>query len=163
MKNRNPIFCLGHNSIDIFIHRNDLSKLRMGGCFESQKLKIFAGGDSANVAFWLGKLGLPVSFIGVIGNDSLGTFLKTELESVKVNCYLKVSNKFPTASILTIVESDGERSFIVNGKCQDDLEWSDLPLKKIMSGSLFYTSAYTIEEEPIKSTRQATRKKTSAP
>ncbi len=151
MQNKTKIVCLGHNTVDIFIHRNALNKLRVGGCIESQNLKIYAGGASANVAFWLGKFELPVSFIGIIGDDTSGSFLRSELESANVKCFLKISKKFPTAVILTIVESDGERSFIINGKSQDDLEWVDLPLDDISDSCLFYTSAYTLEKNPIKS------------
>jgi sugar/nucleoside kinase (ribokinase family) len=94
---------------------------------------------------------LPVSFLGIIGDDSSGSFLRTELETANVNCNLKTSKKFQTAVILTIVESDGERSFIINGKSQDDLEWNDLPLTDILGSHFFYTSAYTIKNDPIKS------------
>ncbi|MHA2226192.1 MAG: carbohydrate kinase family protein [Candidatus Hodarchaeales archaeon] len=146
----NRVFCLGHISVDIFINRLNLDDLRIGGCINSQDLGIYGGGDTANVSFWLGKLGVPISLIGVIANDPAGNFVKTELEKANVTCELKYSKEHPTASILIIVEPDGERSFIINGASQDELEWDDIPLKDILNGRLFYTSAYTIENPPIK-------------
>lgn len=144
------VFCLGHISVDIFVNRLTLSHLRLGGTMDSQELTIHGGGSAANISFWLGKLNTPVSLIGVIGNDQPGNFLRNELEEANVRCKLKISKRFPTATILIIVEPDGERSFIINRPSQDDYEWEDLPLKGIMKGSLFYTSAYTIENPPIK-------------
>ena len=144
------VFCLGHISVDIFVDRLTLNHLRLGGTIDSQELAIHGGGSAANISFWLGKLNTRVSLIGVIGNDQAGNFLKNELEEANVRCKLKISKRFPTATIIIIVEPDGERSFIINRSSQDDYEWEDLPLKDIMKGTLFYTSAYTIENPPIK-------------
>lgn len=144
------VFCLGHIVVDICLNRLNLNNLRLGGCVDSKDLEIQAGGDAANVSFWLGKLKIPVSFIGVIADDSAGNFVKKELENATVKCRLKISKQFPTATILIIIEPNGERSFIRNIKSQDDLEWEDLPLAEISKSRLFYTSAYTIENYPIK-------------
>lgn len=144
------VFCLGHIVVDICINRLVLSNLRLGGCIDSKDLAIHGGGDAANVSFWLGKLNIPISFIGTIANDSAGYFVKNELENARVKCRLKISKQFPTASILIIIEPNGERSFIRNIKSQEVLEWEDLPLAEIRGCSLFYTSAYTIENYPIK-------------
>ncbi len=152
IKKKDKIICLGHISADIFINRSSLQNLRVGGCIDSRELAIYAGGDVANVSFWLGKMATNVSMIGVIGDDPTGYFLKNELERVNVSSRLKISNQFPTASILIIIEADGERSFIINGMSQDDLTWEDIPQNKILEGNLFYTSAYTIENPPIKNT-----------
>lgn len=150
MNFQKEVFCLGHISVDIFINRLTLGNLRLGGCISSQELAIYSGGDVANVSFWLGKLETPVSMMGIIANDSAGNFVKNELENANVKCRLKLSKRFPTATILIIVEPDGERSHIINSKSQDDLEWKDLPLNDILKSKLFYTSGYTIENPPIK-------------
>jgi len=144
------VFCLGHISVDIFINRLTLNNLKLGGCIDSKELAIYGGGDVANVSFWLGKQKVPVSLIGIIADDTAGNFVKKELEEANVECRLKISTEFPTATILIIVEPDGERSHITNSKSQDDLEWKDLPLDDILRSSLFYTSGYTIENYPIK-------------
>ncbi|MFX0050621.1 MAG: carbohydrate kinase family protein [Candidatus Hermodarchaeota archaeon] len=146
------IYCLGHITLDIFIHRSDLNKLKIGGQIESQELGVYGGGCDANVSFWLGILKNQVSLTGVIANDPAGNFLRTELEHANVKCRLKYSEKYPTATILIVVEPDGERSFIRNGECLDDLEWEDLQLEYILNSNLFYTSAYTLESLPIKET-----------
>ena len=130
--------------------RLSLNNLKLGGCIDSKKLAIHGGGDAANVSFWLGKLKTPVSMIGIIGADPAGNFVRNELEDMKVECQLKISKQYPTASILIIIEPDGERSFISNGLIHDQIEWEDLPLKDILNGDLFYTSGYTIHKPPIK-------------
>jgi fructokinase len=143
------VFCLGHISVDVLINKTDLNELRIGGCISSPNLSILGGGVAANVAYWLGSLGTPVSMIGVIADDPSGLFLLNDLEKVGVNCILKISDKNPSASILVIVEENGERSFIINGECLDELTISDVPLEKIQGKNLFYTSAYNIENPPI--------------
>ncbi|MFX0205108.1 MAG: carbohydrate kinase family protein [Candidatus Hodarchaeota archaeon] len=150
MESQKEVFCLGHISVDIFMDRLSLNNLKLGGCIDSHKLTIHGGGDVANVSFWLGKFKTPVSMIGIIGADPAGSFVKNELEDMKVKCRLKISKKYPTATILIIIEPDGERSFIINGLSQDQIEWEDLPLNDILEGDLFYTSGYTIQNPPIK-------------
>jgi len=147
--NNSKVMCLGHISADIIIHRSNLERLKIGGTIQSNDLRISGGGSAANVAFWMGVLNQRVEFIGVIGNDLSGLFLKSELDRVNVKSHFKYSKKYPSASILIIVEPNGERSFIINGKSQDDLEWEDLPLSDIKSSKIFYTSAYTLENPPI--------------
>ncbi|MHA2174380.1 MAG: carbohydrate kinase family protein [Candidatus Hodarchaeales archaeon] len=146
------VFCLGHISVDVFIHRKDLNELKIGGCIFSPNMSFQGGGVAANVAYWLGALGTDTSMIGVIADDPAGFFLKNDLEKVNVKCYLKISIINPSAGILIIVEEDGERSFIINGKCLDELTISDVPLDEIRGGNLFYTSAYNIEKPPINRT-----------
>ena len=48
MKNRR-VFCLGHISVDFFIHRKDLAALKIGGCISSPNLSLQGGGVAANV------------------------------------------------------------------------------------------------------------------
>ena len=146
------VFCLGHISVDVFIHRKDLNALKIGGCIFSPNMSFQGGGVAANVAHWLGALGTDVSMIGVIADDPAGFFLKNDLERVNVKCYLKISTDNPSAGILIIVEEDGERSFIINGRCLDELTLKDVPLNEIQGGNLFYTSSYNIENSPIDQT-----------
>jgi sugar/nucleoside kinase (ribokinase family) len=146
------IFCLGHISVDIIIHRTDLKDLRIGGCISSPNLLILGGGVAANVAYWLGSLGTSVSMVGVISEDPSGLLLRNDLEKAGVNCILKISRKNPSASILIIVEENGERSFIINGECLDELTIENVPIEEIQGNNLFYTSAYNIEKPPISNT-----------
>jgi len=146
------IFCLGHISVDVFIHKTDLKDLRIGGCISSPNLSILGGGVAANVAYWLGSLGTHVSMIGVISDDPSGLLLRNDLEKAGVNCILKISEHNSSASILIIVEENGERSFIINGKCLDELTIEDVPIEEIHGNNLFYTSAYNIENPPISNT-----------
>ena len=149
---RKQIFCLGHTSVDIIAHKNDLESLQIGGTINSQNISIQGGGAEANVAYWLGILGAKVSLIGVIADDPAGFFIQNELESANVNCYFKKSNEHPSATILSVVERNGERSFIINGLSQDELTLDDIPFERINKGDLFYTSAYAIQNPPIDQT-----------
>jgi sugar/nucleoside kinase (ribokinase family) len=146
---KKQIFCLGHTSVDIIVHKKDLENLEIGGTISSPNISIHGGGAEANVSYWLGVLGANVSHIGVIADDPAGFFIQNELERINVKCYLKKSIKHPTANILSVVELNGERSFIINGLSQDELILEDIPFEEIKKGDLFYTSAYTIQNPPI--------------
>ena len=64
--------------------------------------------------------------------------------------YILKNSEYPSALILSVIEPNGERSFVINGESQDDLYWEDLPLEQIMKASIFYCSAYIIQRPPIK-------------
>ncbi|MHA1214651.1 MAG: carbohydrate kinase family protein [Candidatus Hodarchaeales archaeon] len=146
------IVCMGHISVDVIIKRKNVEKLQVGGCVETSDLSLSTGGDVANVSYWIGNLGHSIDFIGVVGKDEVAKFLKRDLEEAGVRLHLKYTEKNPSAIILILVEEDGERSHIINGKSQEEIKWEDLPLQDIETCSLFYTSAYTIEKSPIKDT-----------
>lgn len=151
MKIQKNVFCIGHVSIDILISRKMLNSIELGGSISSSDIKLAPGGVAANVSYWLGKLNTSVNFFGMVGNDFEAKIIKNDLESVGVNHILKTS-KYPSALILSVIEPNGERSFIINGKSQDDLYWKDLPLETIMDSSAFYCSAYIIQRSPIRET-----------
>ena len=67
----------------------------------------------------------------MVGDDFESQMIKNDLESVGVEHLLKTS-VFPSALILSVIEPNGERSFVINGESQDDLYWEDLPLNDIL-------------------------------
>ncbi|MHA1973161.1 MAG: carbohydrate kinase family protein [Candidatus Hodarchaeales archaeon] len=146
------IFSMGHISVDVIIKRTNIDKLKVGGCITTDDLSLSTGGDVANVSYWVGNLGHSIEFIGVVGKDEAANFLKRDLEEAGVKLNLKYSENNPSSIILILVEDDGERSHIINGKSQEEVEWEDLPLKELEKCTLFYTSGYTIEKTPIKET-----------
>ena len=152
MKIPKSAFCMGHVSIDILVSRDMLNLIELGGSISSTDIKLAPGGVAANVSYWLGKLGgIKTNFFGIVGKDFEADIIKNDLESVGVNYILKTS-EYPSALILSVIEPNGERSFVINGKSQDDLFWEDLPLKQIKESSIFYCSGYIIQRRPIKET-----------
>ncbi len=70
------------------------------------------GGAPANVACALSRLGVHVSFLGCLGNDSFGKNLKNLLIQRGINISgLQQDNLRPTRVVMVRRDSDGERSF----------------------------------------------------
>lgn len=75
------VICFGEILIDLIVSR--------GNSLESaESFDIQPGGAPANVAAGLARLGVPVSFCGVVGDDPFGTRLRGVLESIAVDISL---------------------------------------------------------------------------
>lgn len=70
------------------------------------------GGAPANVAVGLARLGAPTSFLGKVGDDVLGTFLKETLQSFGVNTdHMLLTKEAKTGAVFITLAEGGERSF----------------------------------------------------
>lgn len=70
------------------------------------------GGAPANVAVGLARLGAPSSFLGKVGDDVLGTFLKETLQSLGVNTdHMFLTKEAKTGAVFITLAEGGERSF----------------------------------------------------
>src|SRR5260221_4961921 len=99
------IVCYGELLIDM-ISTNTGSLIQSKGF-----LKKF-GGAPANVAMGLSRLGAPVRFMGKVGDDPFGHFLKNTLEKNKVitdNLILSKTDK--TTLAFVSLDKEGQRDF----------------------------------------------------
>ena len=120
----------------------------MNPCFEQNP-----GGAPANVAVAGAKSGCSTAFIGAVGNDSFGTFLRQELDSRGVNTdYLKQK---PSGTTLAFVHLDktGNRSFsFYRDPGADTLlepcDLQDFPFEKCR---IFHTGSLSLTAEPARS------------
>ena len=70
------------------------------------------GGAPANVAVAASRLGAKTAFIGKVGNDGFGTYLRRVLTEDGVDCSgLRTSASSPTTMAIVSVDGAGERSF----------------------------------------------------
>ena len=106
------ILCIGHAAYDITI---PLDKF----VIENTKNRVderveCGGGPASNAAYLLGKWGCDVTFMGVVGNDEYGRYIKKELDSVNVNTdYLELSSEYKTTSSFIIAnKSNGTRTIL---------------------------------------------------
>lgn len=100
------LICFGEALVDLLSNR--LNR-------ESESTETFtkyAGGAPANVAVAAAKLGSNSYFCGMLGNDSFGHFLKTELSKHDVNTdYVRFTSEAKTALAFVSLDNTGERSF----------------------------------------------------
>ncbi|MDQ6741070.1 MAG: carbohydrate kinase family protein [Actinomycetota bacterium] len=69
------------------------------------------GGNGANTAFAIGRLGGRVRLVGLVGHDEDGQQVLEQLESVGVELRVERS-ELPTPVTVVVVRSDGARSFL---------------------------------------------------
>ena len=96
------------------------------------------GGQAANTAWALARMGIHVALVGRVGADADGAFLTAGLSGVNLD-YLCRAGESGRAYIL--VEAGGERTILVAPNTNDELGESDIPLETLArAGCLHLTS-----------------------
>ncbi len=107
------IACLGVIVVDVVGKPIDTLPPR-GTIQLTERIELHIGGNAANTAAALGKLGVGAKLVGNLGDDNFGRFLITALEGAGVDCSTlgQATDGTPTPVSLVTVHSDAERSFI---------------------------------------------------
>jgi fructokinase len=112
------------------------------------------GGAPANVAVALTNLGIEASFIGQVGDDYYGRFLKRVLDEKGVDTLgLKLSPAYPTSLAIVSLGEGGERSFSFYRKNGADVMVNFNPLfqEKIEEADAFHCGSVSLSDEPARS------------
>ena len=112
------------------------------------------GGAPANVLAALSKLGGRGAFIGKVGNDQFGSFLKETLEKTGIEAKgLKFSTIANTTLAFIHLSKDGDRSFSFYRKPGADtlLEEKDIEYDLIDNAAIFHFGSLSLTDEPAKS------------
>ena len=113
-----------------------------------------AGGAPANVVCMAAKLVASTGFIGKIGKDMFGNYLKGILEERKVDTRGLILDKdFSTTLAFVKNGSHGERDFVFYRRNSADLnmKFSEVNLKLIDECKIFHFGALSLTAEPSKS------------
>jgi len=112
-------------------------------------ISLHIGGCAANVAIGLSKIGIPSSIIGKIGNDSLGGYLLSSMNSLGVNVDgLKTDDQLSTAASMVMISADGERTIVHSlgankGFCYENIDLSIIsPLKILLIAGTFLMPSF---------------------
>jgi fructokinase len=104
-----PVICLGEALIDILpVHRAERLQ-------QATLLKRVAGGAPANVTVGLARLGVPAAFLGKVGTDPFGYFLRDTLSAEGVDVsHMLFSNEANTGLAFAWVEdiTSGEARYL---------------------------------------------------
>lgn len=112
------------------------------------------GGAPANVLSAVSKLGGKGAFIGKVGKDQFGFFLKNVLESHKIDATgLKFSTEVNTTLAFVHLDERGDRSFSFYRNPGADMMLSpeDLELSLIDEAKIFHFGSLSMTDEPSKS------------
>jgi len=118
-----------------------------------------AGGAPANVAAACSRLGLKSGFIGKVGDDGFGRFLRSTLEREGVDVsrvYLEKGGR--TTLAFVSVDADGERRFQFHRGADALLRSEEIDTKYIRGSRAFHFGSISLISEPArKATLKAVR------
>ena len=132
----NTVHCIGELLID-WVCDDASSDLVNGTTFVKK-----AGGAPANVAAVVSKHGGQSSFLGQVGNDPFGLFLKQTLTENGVNTENLVEAGDTTFAFVSIQE-DGERDFTFRRGSDGDYAFESIDLSLIQQGDLIHFGSAT--------------------
>lgn len=111
-----------------------------------------AGGAPANVAVGVSRLGVEAGFIGRVGNDPLGKFMREVLQAENVCTKQMILDDQHRTSTVIVGLDNGERSFtfMVNPSADQFLEIGDLP--EFNQGDFLHCCSIALINNPSRST-----------
>ena len=111
----------------------------------------FPGGAPANVAVAVAKLGAKAYFLGKVGEDPAGQFLRKCLKDHDVETSFLLDDSADTAIAFVSLDADGERSFTFHRQETADMQYrtEDFP-HELFKESLFHICSTTLTDPVLK-------------
>jgi sugar/nucleoside kinase (ribokinase family) len=101
------------------------------------------GGSAANQAVWLGSLGTAVSLVARVGTQDREK-LDAHFRQFGVEPVLAADPVLPSGVLVTIVDTDGERSFLTDRGANLALAREDMPLALLDDAKYLAISGYAL-------------------
>lgn len=157
------LFCLGALNVDLLYRVEDLTPFREawpllepGGEIalppgeEERLISLLdrhgrglgrsSGGQAANTAWALARMGLDAALLGRVGRDADGAFLKESLAGVNLD-YLVQAGASGRAYIL--LDPQGERIILSAPNTNTDLALADIPLEALADAQFLHFTSFT--------------------
>ncbi len=113
-------------------------------------IRLLPGGSAANVAVWAARLGARATCLGAVGADPWGAWLRDDLRREGVRVIGPQRGR--TATILTFLDTDGERTFVTDRAAALTLRLADLLEGLWDDLTCFHIPAYSLFEGPLAET-----------
>ena len=111
------------------------------------------GGAPSNVLAMNAKLGGKTAFIGMVGDDAFGMFLKKAMEEARVDTRgLRMTRKYPTTLAFVQLTPEGERGFSFYRDPGADvmLTPADVDKKLLKDCHIFHFGSVSLTKEPCR-------------
>jgi ribokinase len=142
------LLCVGDLNADLTISLAD--NLVIGSDTDGT-IGMHGGGSAANVAVWAARAGSTVAFVGVVGDDDLGTFLVDGMVQAGVEAHVIRRGGSSTRSVAAIVGPDGNRSLVSDLSGQTALVDGDVDTNQLAAASWLHLTGYTFLTEQSRS------------
>jgi fructokinase len=142
------ILCLGELLVDMVSPRADAS---LG---EAESFVKAPGGAPANVAVGVARLGARSGFVGCVGADPFGEWLRDVLQRENVNVeHLKSTSDARTSIAFVATRRDGKKDicFYRNPGADAQLKIGDLPDAAFVDAQIFHCGSVSLSMEPCRS------------
>jgi fructokinase len=126
------VVCFGEALVDLLPDRR-------GRIRDCERFEVRSGGAPANVAVGLARLGVPVSFVGVVGEDEFGHLLARKLADEGVDARLRFAKAARTGLWFVAIDAQGERSFFAPTGTESADKLIDLEdLERVPGAAVFH-------------------------
>lgn len=144
----NLVVTIGELLIDFFCTDIDVD-LIVGQHFMKE-----AGGAPANVSSAVAKLGGTAAFVGKVGRDPFGEFLKQTLVLQKVDTSMLVMDEAaPTTLAFVSLKANGERDFTFHRGADGLLTYEEIDVEKLKQAKIVhFGSATALLDNPFRET-----------
>ena len=97
-------------------------------------------------------MGEEAKYIGKVGDDPFGMFLRQKLRQYGVKDIIFVDHVFPTGLCISLVYEDGERTIIADRGANDNLSIEEIEncIEEIRRSKIAYFSGYSLQREKTK-------------
>jgi len=136
---------LGDYCWDVLINSPD--ELMRGGDTLGQ-VELVAGGSAANTAVWAARCGAQVAFVGMVGDDALGTMAADDLRAEGIVAHLPRSPERATGAVASFVDHTGERSMVTGVGADHLLTPDDVPAELVRAARHFHLTAWSLFGDP---------------
>jgi sugar/nucleoside kinase (ribokinase family) len=114
------------------------------GSDAAAEISLMPGGSGANVAVWLARLGQTATFVGRIGDDLFGRWLRDDLVAEGVEPALVVDPARRTGVIQVLVEPGGERTMAPDRGANAVWTQSEVSESLIAGADLLHVVGYVL-------------------
>jgi sugar/nucleoside kinase (ribokinase family) len=118
-----------------------------GGDEPARRAAVLVGGCGFNVAVGLRRLGLDPLFVYVEGTGPLAPLVRRALKAAGVRWQARRRRR-PTGFSVTLVEPDGERTFVTAAGAETELGGPDLARAGAAGAAIVYASGYEAAASP---------------
>jgi sugar/nucleoside kinase (ribokinase family) len=147
-----PVVVLGDANVDLVIRLPDRSSGRAD--LTGSVPHLYGGGSAANVAVALARLGVPVTFVGSVGDDGYGRWVRDDLIREGIDTgYLRLIPDAFTPMVIAMIETSGERLIVVwppERGADNRLRLDDIDPALVTSAAWLHTTGMCLRASPVR-------------
>lgn len=145
------VLCMGELLAEFVATQDNVSLIDAPGFIKAP------GGAPANVAVALHRLGLPAGFVGKVGDDPFGRYLRRSLDEVGVDTrFLFIDQRARTTAVFVAVWDDGRKDLCFYRNPGADMMLTEVEIDAAMFDHVraFHYGSITLIDEPAASAQR---------